>query len=76
MIQQNDKVITPDGLAVVKALEKTNTGAVMATCLLEKPYTVVDVTRGIRDYGYPPFSIAYTYPLDRLTLVMTPRYDN
>ncbi len=76
MIRQNDKVITPDGLAVVQALEKTNNGAVMATCLLEKPFTVVDNTRGIRDYGYPPFSIAYTYPLDRLILVMTPRYDN
>ena len=76
MIQQNDTVITPDGLGVVKALEKTNNGALVATCLLEKPFTVVDATRGIRDYGYPPFSIAYTYPLDRLILVMTPRYDN
>jgi len=74
MIRQNDQVITPDGLGVVRELEQTNTGAVMATCLLEKSFTVVDATRGIRDYGYPPFSIAFTYPLDSLVRVMTPSY--
>jgi hypothetical protein len=74
MIRQNDRVITPDGLGVVKELECTNTGAVMATCLLEKSFTVVDAIRGIRDYGYPPFSIAFTYPLDRLVQLSMPSY--
>ncbi len=74
MIRQNDRVITPDGLGVVKELECTNTGAVVATCLLERSFTVVDATRGIRDYGYPPFSIAFTYPLDRLVRLSAPSY--
>ncbi len=74
MIRQNDRVITPDGLGVVKELERTNTGAVVATCLLEKSFTVVDATRNVRDYGYPPFSIAFTYPLDRLVRLSAPSY--
>ncbi len=74
MIRQNDRVITPDGLGVVKELECTNTGAVVATCLLERSFTVVDATRGIRDYGYPPFSIAFEYPLDRLVRLSSPSY--
>jgi hypothetical protein len=73
MIRQNDRVITPDGLGVVKSLENKQ-GALVASCLLEKPFTVVDSTRGIRDYGYPPFSIAYPYPIDRLVRINTPSY--
>lgn len=67
-IKLNDIVITPDGKGIVKKIEELYDGSIGYTCILEKPYKVINPWSNIRDYDYPSYSFGYMYKEHDITL--------
>jgi len=57
----NEEVMTPDGKGIVKRIEELYCGKIGYTCLLEKPYKVIDPYQNTRDYVFPKYSFGYMY---------------
>ena len=57
----NDRVITPDGKGIIKRIEELYSGKIGYTCVLEKPYIVIDSYKNIRNYNFPEYSFGYMY---------------
>lgn len=57
----NDEVMTPDGKGIIKRIEELYLGNIGYTCVLEKPYKVIDPYQGTKEYGFPKYSFGYMY---------------
>lgn len=64
----NDQVMTPDGKGIVKRIEELYSGTIGYTCVLEKPYKVIDSHLGVREYGFPAYSFGYMYTIGLVKL--------
>jgi len=63
-------VITPDGLGIIKRIEENCSGtSILYTCVLEKPFKVVDPYNNTREYGFPPYFFGYSYLESQIKLM-------
>lgn len=65
----NDVVMTPDGKGIIKKMEELYLGDIGCTCLLEKPYKIIDEIQATKEYGYPEYSFGYMYNSKKLKKV-------
>jgi hypothetical protein len=46
---------------IIKRIEELYSGKIGYTCVLEKPYIVIDSYKNIRNYNFPEYSFGYMY---------------
>jgi len=57
----NQKVLTPDGIGIVKEIKLNYNDDIIYACLLEKPFKIICPYRMIKDYNFNPYSFGYAY---------------
>jgi hypothetical protein len=57
----NERVLTPDGIGIVKEIKLNYNDDLIYACLLEKPFKIICPYKKVKDYDYSPYLFGYTY---------------